>query len=65
MTKISHAEILNWLENHKGDIDIWFSNNSMQWRLRKETLGLFSGKTLSEAVCEAIISSDNRQAESL
>jgi len=55
MLKNTPAETLNRLENQKEDIDIWFSKNSMKWRLRKEQLGLFSTETLSEAVCEATI----------
>jgi len=64
MIKITPAETLNWLENQKEDIDIWFSKNSMKWRLRKEQLGLFSGETLSEAVCEAIVVDNSRQTVS-
>jgi len=64
MIKITPAETLNWLENQKEDIDIWFSKNSMKWRLRKEQLGLFSRETLSEAVCEAIVVDNSRQTVS-
>ena len=60
MITITPSETLKWLENQKEDIDIWYSKNSMKWRIRKEQIGLFSGETISEAVCEAMIVSNNR-----
>lgn len=61
MSDIPHADILNWLEKQKEEIDIWFSKNLMKWRLRKEGVGLFSGDTLSETVREAMLMSKDRQ----
>ncbi len=63
MSNISHAEILNWLENQREDIDIWFSKNLMKWRLRKDRVGLFTGETLSETVREAMMMNKNKQEE--